>query len=289
MKPAAFEYVAPVELGEACEQLALYGEDAAVLAGGQSLLPLLNRRIARPVALVDIGRIPSLRYVREDRDCLAVGAATTQRELELHPALDRLPALRTVLRHVGHVVTRNRGTVCGSVALAAPGAQIPLALLTLGGTIVAVSSAGRRELRASEFFRGPFTTTLGAGEIISEVRFPLGSGSEGVAVEQAGSHQYPDIAVLAIAHTEGNACVAVSVGVAGAAPTPVVMSELAEEVFVGRVPNEASLDEAVARCVSALAPTGDLHGSAPYKRRVARVLLRRALGRALTLVPKEIA
>lgn len=288
MKPAAFEYVAPVELGEACEQLVLHGEDAAVLAGGQSLLPLLNRRLARPAALVDIGRIPSLRYVREDGDFLAVGAATTQRELELDPALDRLPALRTVLRHVGHVVTRNRGTVCGSVALAAPGAQIPLALLTLGGTIVAVSSTGRRELRAAEFFRGPFTTALGAGEIISEVRFPIGSGCERAAFEQIGSHQYPELGVLATARIESNACAAISVGIAGAAPTPVVLSGLAEDVLAGSVPTDASLDEAAARCVSALAPAGDLHGWAPYKRRVASVLLRRALGRALDPLPKEI-
>ena len=173
MKPAAFDYVRADSAAEAVALLAEYGEDARILAGGQSLMAILNMRLAAPRVLVDIHRVTDLAAiaVRDGRIC--VRAAATQAMLGRHAGLaDSAPLVAQALPHLGHFQTRNRGTVCGSVAHADPSAELPLCLATLGGEVVLRSQRGARTLPAREFFAGMLQTARGADELVEEVRFP---------------------------------------------------------------------------------------------------------------------
>lgn len=169
MKPAPFRYVRAETVDEAVESLAAEGEDAKALAGGQSLVPALNMRLVRPSVLVDVNRVGELGDVTCENGSLAVGATVRQADARLLAH----PLLAEVLPHVGHVVTRNRGTVCGSVAHADPAAELPLCLVLLDGTVRARGPAGTREIRASDFFASHFTTALEAGELVVETTWPL--------------------------------------------------------------------------------------------------------------------
>jgi aerobic carbon-monoxide dehydrogenase medium subunit len=289
MRPARFMYVAPPSIAEICAELSRLGPDARIIAGGQSLIPLLNMRAVRPRVLVDIGRAAELRYVRRDDDVLAVGAGTSQRELERDPLLRSLPVLATVLRHIGTVPTRNRGTVGGSLAYADPVAELPLSLLTLGGSVVVASSAGTREIAARELFRGPFSTALAQDELLIEARFPLMSQTRAVQFEELTLRAHGDaaiVAAMALVELSGDRCERVAIGLSGVADRPLLVTQPAAELLVGTQPTAELLDAAALACTEALQPADDLRASGVYKRRVARTLVRRTLERAFADLTK---
>lgn len=275
MKPAAFEYIAPDSLAEVCGALAQYHSDAIVLAGGQSLLPLLNLRLVRPRVLVDIGRIQELQYVRTTDGVLHVGAGTTQHDLEFHPALEQLPVLRTVLRHVGYPTTRNRGTVGGSLAYGDPTAELPLALVALGGSVTAHSSNRVREIHGRDLYRAPFATALRDDELLTEARFPLPTAGVRVEFSQIDFRRRAiKLTALVAAQVVNGQCESLDLALTGIAETPLLLSQQASEVLRGSAPTPAAIKEAVRRCTTALTPNGDRYGSAEYKRRITAHLLR---------------
>lgn len=267
MKPAALDYVRVDSIAEATALLAEYGDDARVLAGGQSLIPMLNMRLAAPHVLVDVSRVPELAEIRAER-ALAVGAAVTQAELEARPALAReAPLVALALPHIGHFQTRNRGTVCGSIAHADPSAELPLVLAALGGEVVLHSAQGVRHVPAAAFFAGMLTTDCRPDELVTEVRFPLaGAGARYGFREVALRHG--DFAIAAIAVTVTRDAIVIAVG--GVADRPRV--ETWPRLF------GSALDDALDVLASRLDAHDDPHASAPYRRHLVRALGRSLVG-----------
>ena len=218
MKPHPFDYVRPDTVEEAVQLLAEHGDDARVLAGGQSLIAMLNLRLLEPRVLIDVSRLPALADVRDTGGAVEVGAAVTQNRLLSWPGLrERLPLLAAMLPFVGHFQTRNKGTVCGSIAHADPSSEIPLALATLRGEVVLRSRRGTRVLPAHEFQRGMLTTARRADELITAVRFPL-QATRRVAFREV-ARRHGDFAIVAVAAVaDGDA---VTLGVGGMAGQPV--------------------------------------------------------------------
>lgn len=272
MIPAAFEYVRVRTLGEAIEALARYGEEARVLAGGHSLLPAMKLRLAQPKVVVDIGRVAELREIREEDGRLRIGALVTHGEIESSALLSRsCPLLPEVASRIGDLQVRNRGTIGGSLAHADPAADWPAAVLALEAEIVAAGPQGIRTVRAEEFFVDLFQTALRPGEILTEVRVPVTEW--GVAYEKfAQKASGFALCGAAVVVAEGAARVALT-GVAAKA----YRARATEEALRGG----ASPAEAAARAAEGVEPLGDLHASAEYRAHLARVLVRRALERAL--------
>lgn len=283
MRPSHFTYVAPSSVAEVCAELASFGADARLIAGGQSLAPLLNMRIVRPRVLIDIGRAEELRYIHRRNGVLAVGAGTSQRELERDPLLRAVPVLADVLKHIGSVPTRNRGTVGGSIAYADPVAELPLALVTLNGSVAVRSTRCTREIAGRELFRGPFETALAQDELLTEVRFPVTGNKTSVQFEELTLRAYGDSAIVAamvVVEMHGDRCEHVEIGLSGVADRPLLVSLPAAEILVGSTPTAALLDAASRACTGALNPPDDLRASGAYKRRVATSLVCRTLERA---------
>jgi CO/xanthine dehydrogenase FAD-binding subunit len=234
VKPAPFEYSAPESVEDA---LTLLAEDAKVLSGGQSLVPLLNFRLARPERIVDINRIEELAYIRESEDgSLRIGATARQAALERSSlAAERWPLLSQAVRHVGHPQIRSRGTICGSVAHADPTAELPVALTALDARFHVRGSGGARTLDASELFAGPLTTTLGADELLVEVEVPaLPAGARCGFREHARTHGDFALAGAAVVRAPGEAAIALL----GAGWTP-LRAEAAERALAeGAAPEE---------------------------------------------------
>lgn len=206
MKPAAFDYVRAETADEAVAQLRAQGADARILAGGQSLMAVLNMRLAQPSALIDISRTADLDYVRVERGALAIGAATTQAGVEWRPRLaQEVPLLAQVFPFISHFQIRNRGTVCGSIAHADPSAELPLVLLALGGEVVLRSASKRRTLAAVDFFQGMLMTARAPDELVAEVRFPLAaSGQRSAFTEFSARHgDFAIVSVAAVADARG--------------------------------------------------------------------------------------
>ena len=217
MKPHKFDYVRCDTVDEATELLAQYGDAARIMAGGQSLMAMLNLRLLEPAVLIDISRIGALSEIREVAGKVEVGAAVTQNRLLAWPGLkQKLPLLAAALPHVGHFQTRNKGTVCGSVAHADPSSEIPLSLATLEGEVVLRSRAGTRVLPAREFQRGMLTTARRPDELVTEVRFPVQTTRRVAFREMARRHG--DFAIVAIAAVANGG--AVRLGVGGMAGQP---------------------------------------------------------------------
>jgi 2-furoyl-CoA dehydrogenase FAD binding subunit len=257
MKPRPFDYARPDTVEEALSLLAQHGEDARVLAGGQTLLAMLNLRVVEPAILVDITRIAELAGIRELDDKVEVGAAVTQNALLAWPSLkEKLPLLAAALPFVGHFQTRNKGTVCGSIAHADPTSELPLALALLEGEVVLRSQNGTRILRADQFQQGMLTTARAADELITAVRFPVIAG--GVAFREL-ARRHGDFAIIAVAAVAepGNS---IRLGIGG----------MAERSAVGRI-NGSDVRAAVERLAWELEGYDDVHASA----RMRRDLLRR--------------
>jgi 2-furoyl-CoA dehydrogenase FAD binding subunit len=271
MKPRRFDYVRPDSAEEAVAVLAEYGDAASVLAGGQSLMAMLNLRVAEPAVLIDIARLNELDYVRVADDKVEVGAAVTQNQLKDWAELaDKLPLLATALPFVGHFQTRNKGTVCGSIAHADPSSEIPLVLATLGGEVLLRSQRGTRVLAAAEFQRGMLTTARAADELIVAVRFPTQSTRRVAFREVARRHG--DFAIIAVAaYVEDRNMLRVGIG--GVADRPAVRRQ--------RLDGAADAGDMFEVLASELEGYNDLHASARLRRdllcRVGPVVVEEAL------------
>lgn len=282
MKPAPFDYVAVRSAAEAVEALARHGEDAKVLAGGQSLLPMLNMRLARPAVVVDVNGASDLDYVRQGNGTLAVGAVARQRAVERWAA-DRIPVLATALRAVGHVAIRTRGTVAGSIAHGDPASELPALLLALDGEVTARSARGERTIAAADLYLAPLTTSLAEGELVTEVRFRLPSPGAGWGFAEV-TRRHGDFALVgavSLLALGGDGRVATArLAFFGVGGTP-QRGAPAEAALTGQEPTRARLEEAARAAAAALSPEADLHATAEYRRRVAEVLAARTLTEAL--------
>jgi 2-furoyl-CoA dehydrogenase FAD binding subunit len=270
MKPQAFDYARPDTAEEAVNLLADAGEDARILAGGQSLMAVLNLRLAQPSVLIDISRVPDLNYVRLDAGKLAIGAAATQGSVEWRPTLHReVPLLAQAFPHISHFQIRNRGTVCGSIAHADPSAELPLALLALKGEVVLRSRRGRRTVPAEDFFQGMLMTARAPDELVEEVRYPVARAGQGVAFEEfSGRHgDFAICAVAALADADG-----IRLAVGGVSDRPRMKSW-------GRLQG-ADLDTAINDFAWELGAKDDHHASAKFRRQLVRHLGRTAIDRA---------
>ena len=283
MKPPKFDYHAPASVDEAVALLQRYGGDAKVLAGGQSLMPMLNFRLARPAALVDVNRIAALAYIREDDGTVAFGAMTRQRTIEFSPVVAaRLPLLREATRWVGHLPIRSRGTIGGSIAHADPSAEYPAVLTALGGEVEVQGPRGRRTVKAADLFETYLTTTLAPEELVVEVRLPAMPAGSGYAFEEF-ARRHGDFAIVGIAAMlvrDGARCTSARLAAAGAGPVPVRL-RAAEEILERDGLGDAAIEAAAARAAELVAPDSDIHASAEYRRHLTSVLTGRALRRAL--------
>jgi carbon-monoxide dehydrogenase medium subunit len=258
VKPAPFDYVRPTSLDEALSALAEAGDDAKVLAGGQSLVPALNMRVLRPALLVDVNRIAALDDVAGESGALRIGAVVRQAD----PRLRAHPVLAAVLPHVGHTVTRNRGTVCGSIAHADAAAELPLALVAAGGWVTVASTRGHREISAEDLFLGPYTTALAPDELLVETVWPDLGGDE-FAFEEVAQRGGDFALCMAAARVRGDE---LRVVVGSVTPVPTLLEVDAEH------PGESA-----ARQVE---PWGSLHASPAYLAQLVRVLVDRVVARA---------
>ena len=282
MKPAPFEYAAPKSLDEAVGVLATGGGDAKVLAGGQSLIPMLALRLARPTRLVDINRLPGLDAIRESSGMLEIGALVRQRALERWAA-SRSPLFADVLQHVAHPPIRNRGTVVGNVVHADPASELPALLLCLEGVVVARGPRGERMIPADRFYRAPLTTALAPDELATAVRFTLPPAGAGWGFAEV-SRRHGDFAlvgaVAVVARGAGDTLDRVRLAFFGAGGTP-VRGTAAEQTLTGQPPTAARIVEAARAAAAALSPDGDIHATATYRRQVAATLAERTLTAAL--------
>jgi aerobic carbon-monoxide dehydrogenase medium subunit len=282
VKPARFAYHAPATVDEALSLLARYGGDAKLLAGGQSLMPLMNFRLVRPAALIDLNAIASLAYIREDDGEIRFGAMTRQRAIEFSPVVRRrLPLLAEATALVGHLPIRTRGTIGGSLAHADPSAEYPAILAALDGVVVARGPRGERTLRASELFQSYLTTSLAPDEMLVEVGLPAMPDGAGFAFEEF-SRRHGDFAIVGIAATvvrQGERCTARLV-TAGVGPAPTRLRQ-AEEILERDGFSDAAIEAAARRAAELVEPDTDIHASAAYRRNLTRVLTGRALRRAV--------
>jgi CO/xanthine dehydrogenase FAD-binding subunit len=283
MKPPRFEYLAPSSVEEALGLLARHGDQAKILAGGQSLVPLMNFRLVRPGYLVDLNEVPGLDGIRAENGGLSIGAMARQRAVETSALVrERCPLLAEAMPQIGHVQIRNRGTIGGSLAHADPAGELPAVVAALGGEIVARSARGQRVLSAEQFFVAYLTTALDPAELLVEIRLPATPPRTGTAFLEV-SRRHGDFALVGVAVTltldAGGICTAAAIALTGVGPTPVVDADAARGL-VGVAPAAAAFEHAGRRVSERLTPDGDLHASSEYRKHVAGVLTRRALARA---------
>ena len=284
MKPAPFTYTAPSTVEEAIALLTEHGEEAKVLAGGQSLVPMMNFRLARPQYVIDLNRVAGLDYLTARNGVLAVGAMTRQRSLERSDLVQQhSPLLAEATALIGHPAIRNRGTVGGSMAHADPAAELPAVLLAYGGSVTVQGPQGAREVAAGELFVTYFTTSLASDEILTEVRFPRWPPGTGWCFMEE-SRRHGDFAMVGVAALltldAHRRCTRVAVALTGVGGVPYNVAE-APALLVGQMPDEARM-AAVAQAASAgVEPEGDIHASAEFRRHLSGVLTRRALRQAV--------
>jgi carbon-monoxide dehydrogenase medium subunit len=285
MIPPAFDYAAPASVDEAVALLEERGDDAKLLAGGHSLLPLMKLRLAAPELIVDLGKISNLAFIEDRGDHLAVGAMTTHRALETSGVVrSRVPLLAQAIHLVGDQQVRNRGTIGGSLAHADPAADLPAVVTALGARIVARRSAGEREIEAENFFQDIWTTLLDPTEVVTEVRFPYDSVGTAYAYEKF-RQRAADWAIIGVAvngRQQDGAIQNVAVVLTNVAPTPVHARATEDALRGGRVDQE-TVRAAAERASEGLEPSDELKASADYKRHLARVLTHRALEAAFHL------
>ncbi|MEE8332743.1 MAG: FAD binding domain-containing protein [Alphaproteobacteria bacterium] len=284
MKAASFDYFRAASIDEACRALADGGGDARLIAGGQTLVPLMAMRLARPALLIDINRIAELAGIALDGDMLVIGACTRQADALASPLVrEHLPLLADALSHVGHGQTRNRGTVGGSLCNADPSAEIPLVAQTLEAELVARSVRGERRLKTADFLEFAMTTALEPDECLIEVRFPIwrdgavGHGFHEVSIRDSDFALAAAAAQLAL-DGAGN-CTRIHVAVGGAAPAALRLGPV-EDALRGGVLDDAAISSACAGIADLLDPQADIHADAGYRSRVAGAMARRAIASA---------
>ena len=282
MKAGPFAYHAPTTLAEALALKAEHESDAAVLAGGQSLVPMLNMRLARPGVVIDLNRVAGLDGIEADDRSLALGALVRQRHAERSGAVaDRAPLLACALPWIAHPAIRQRGTICGSLAHADPAAELPAVALALEAEIVAASAArGERRIAVQNFFLGFLSTALEPDELVTGLRIPA-SSLRSVAFNEV-SRRHGDFALAGAAvrlRLDHGRIVEARIAMNGVGATA-VRGDAGEQALVGQAPSEALFADAAEQATAGLQPASDVHGSGAYRRRVAAVVVRRALERA---------
>lgn len=283
MKPPVFDYLAPGTIDEALRLLGELGDGAKVLAGGQSLVPLLNFRLVRPQHLVDLNGLTDLAGITRENGYLVIGAMTRQRTVERSALVrETCPLLAEAMPQIGHTQIRNRGTVGGSLAHSDPAAEIPAVVAALGGEVVVRNRRGTRSIASDQFFTGYLATALEPDELLVSVRLPVVPARTGHAFMEL-SRRHGDFALVGVAavitlDASGRASHA-ALALTGVGPTPVVARE-AVRVLIGEAPTPAAFEEVGRRVSAVLEPDSDLHASAEYRKHLGGVLTRRALARA---------
>ena len=284
MKPAKFEYHVPASVEEALQILARYQGEARVLAGGQSLVPMMNFRLATPAAIVDLNCVAGLAEIGAADGVVTIGAMVRQRRIEFAPMIaEKLPLLSAATRWIGHLPTRTRGTIGGSIAHADPAAEIPMILQVLEGEVVVRGPQGERRIAASDLFLAPLTTSLAADEIITEVRFPAMPAGACHAIEEFARRK-GDFAIAAISVMlvrDGERCTMARLATAGIGPVTVRLRD-AEAILEERGLGDAAIVSAAEKAAELVEPMSDQHGSADYRRHLTGVLTRRAVHKAIT-------
>lgn len=285
MKPAPFEYHAPDSIEEALTLVHNLGDEAKLLAGGQSLVPAMNFRVVQPTALIDLNRIKELDYVRQDGDCLRIGAMTRERTLEFDPLIaQKFPLLNEAMQYVAHPQIRNRGTIGGSLANADPAAELPVLMLALDARLKVRNAAAERWVEAQDFFSGMFTTDLGTGEMLVEIELPSQPARTGWSfmevAPRAGDYALMGVAAVVTSNEQGKCQVAKLVYLnAGDGP---VNAKGAASLLQNATVSEKLIDEAATLASQQeINPFGNIHASPEFQRHLARVLTKRALQQAL--------
>jgi CO/xanthine dehydrogenase FAD-binding subunit len=283
MKPAAFDYIAPDSLEAAAEAIAAANGDGKILAGGQSLIPLLNFRMARPSVIVDLMHVPDMSFIERRGDRVAIGALTRHADLEFSDLIaQKLPVMAAAMPHVAHLAIRNKGTIGGSLSHADPAAELPMLAVFYGATIKVQGTSGRRDIPAEDFFVSALTSCLDADEIVFEIDFPVLTSHAGWAFEEV-ARRFGDFALASIAVSLGildNRIVDARVAVMGVADTPRRLRE-AEDALRGQGESKtaAKFGKIVRACVS---PESDIHVSAEYRKNLIGALAERAFTTAWT-------
>jgi CO/xanthine dehydrogenase FAD-binding subunit len=284
MKPAAFEYFRPRSLEEALSLLAEYGADAKPLAGGQSLIPAMNFRLATPAVLVDLNGLSELSFISDAGGGTKIGGMTRQRDVERSRTIaERVPLMAETMPYVAHPAIRNRGTVGGSLAHADPAAELPAVMLALNATFSVTGRNGGREVTASDFFVGLFATAIEPGELLTEIRIPAAEKRTGFAFQEI-SRRHGDFALVGVAAAvqldQHGRCAAARIALLSVGDRP-MLAEKAGGSLVGQIVSaDAIRGAAEAASTSDIDPSSDIHASARYRRQLASVLTRRVLERA---------
>jgi carbon-monoxide dehydrogenase medium subunit len=284
MKPPKFMYCDPDSVDEAVALKSEFGIDSLVLAGGQSLFPMLNIRLARPEALIDINKISGLQKIERWSDVLEIGAGVRQYELEDHPLVSELvPLLPEATKFIGHIENRHRGTVGGSLAHADSAAELPCTAVTLGATIVVQGPSGKREIAAQDFFQGWMTTALEPEEVLVAVRYPLIPWTAGYAFTEVARRE-GDFALAgagAVVNLGGDGrFTSLNVGVASITDTPVRASAV-ESALVGQLPTKENIAKAAKEIVPSVTQGDDMHATRAYRQHLAAVVVKRAITAAV--------
>jgi CO/xanthine dehydrogenase FAD-binding subunit len=282
LKPASFEYHRPREIDEALALLKEVGEDGKILAGGQSLIPMMNFRLAAPAHLIDINFIGDLDYIRSDNGAIRIGCLARQANaLRNSLVRQRCPLLSAALTQVGYEQTRNRGTICGSLAHADPAAELPAVLVALDGSLTVGNATGKRKISAREFFQSYLTTALAGDEMVLEASVPRQPAKSGSAFVEF-ARRFGDFAIVGVAVSlvlEHDRIADVRIALAGVGDKPWRERGL-EESLVGKPAAPESFGRLAAEVASAIDPISDIHASAAYRRKLAEVLTRRSLNQA---------
>lgn len=280
MKPAPFDYVAPTLVDEALAQLAQHGDDARLLAGGQSLVPLMNMRLMQPAVLIDLGRCAGLDRIEDADDAIVCHAMVRQIAAEESPLVRaHCPLLAAALPYLGGPANRNRGTVCGSLAHADRLAELPAVAMALDASFEIAGNGGQRRIAAAEFFQGDLATAVETGEMLRGVRFPKAKGDTRAAFVEVGNrrHGFALLGVAAQVTLDGDgACADARLAVMGVDDRPMRLSE-AEAALQGRPLDDAAIAASAEATTASVEPQGDNAASADYRRRVSGVLVMRAL------------
>jgi len=283
LKPATFQYLAPDNLQGAIEYLSENAPDANLLAGGQSLVPMMNFRLARPKVLIDLNLIPELAFIREDKNHLVIGAMTRERDIENDKLVhEHSPLLHRATLNIGHLPIRSRGTIGGSIANADPAAEYPAVILALDASLKALSVRGAREIPAEEFFEGALSTALDADEILTEIRIPKAPEDSGAAFEEIARRK-GDFALAGVAAQvtlKKGIVKGVRVAACGVGAGPIRLRN-AEEIVRGQSITDELIAAAGQAASAEVEPEGDVHATADYRRKLAGIMTRRAILKAI--------